>query len=235
MGEHFALHTLVEHMNIRKLKQTSHKIQQNIDNKQDEISELKTDSDDRLNITFIGNCQLVSLCFYFQQLLSKNNNIRYVTYGEEFKPQVGSWSGKCKNKIVDYDISIQTIKDSDIIIYQNIDVNKSLFSNTNTLSKLTNNSCKLIKIPSIYLLYNDFDNSIKELINRENENNVDIKVSDIFYKFRNYNLMLTLNHPKTLLFMEIIQSLCNLLNFNFFTKEQYNNYLKNENYMGLPC
>lgn len=189
----------------------------------------------------------IIIMFFFQQLLSKNNNICWVMYGKEFAPQFdthfgtqfdthfGNWSVKCKNKIIDYDISIQTIKDSDIIIYQNIDVNKSLFSNTNTLSKLTNNSCKLIQIPSIHLFYNDFDNSIKELINRENENKVDIKVSDIFYKFRNYNLMLTYNHPKTLLFMEIIKSLCNLLNFNFFTKEQYNNYLKNENYMGLPC
>lgn len=71
MGERFALHTVLEHMNIHKLKQTSHEIQQNIDNKQDEISELKMDSDEnidllrRLNITFIGNCQTLSLCFFF--------------------------------------------------------------------------------------------------------------------------------------------------------------------------
>jgi hypothetical protein len=147
---------------------------------------------------------------------------------------LGNWSVKCKNKIIDYDNSIQAIKDSDIIIYQNIDINKSLFSNTNTLHELTNNSCKLIKIPSIYLIYNDFSNSIKELINRENENNVDIKVSNILYNFKNTNLMLTCNHPKTFLFLEIIKILCILLNYNFFTEEQYNNFLKNENYMELP-
>lgn len=187
-----------------------------------------------MNITFIGNCQMVSLCYYFQQLLSKDNNICWVLYGEEFKQHLGNWSVKCKNKIIDYDNSIQTIKDSDIIIYQNIDVEKSLFSNTNTLRELTNNSCKLIKIPSIYIIYNDFSNSIKELINRENENNVDIKVSNILYNFKNTNLMLTCNHPKTFLFLEIVKILCNLLNYNFFTEEQYNNFLKNENYMELP-
>ena len=96
------------------------------------------------------------------------------------------------------------------------------------------NSCKLIQIPSIYLIYDNFDNSIKELINRENENNVDVKVSNILYKFKHVNLMLTCFHPKTFLFMEIIKLLCNLLNYNFFTEEQYNNYLKNENYMELP-
>ena len=187
-----------------------------------------------MNITFIGNCQLISLCFYFQQLLNENNNICWVLYGEEFKQHMGNWSVKCKNKIIDYDNSIQKIKDSDVIIYQNIDVNKSLFSNTNTLREITKNSCKLIKIPSIHLIYNDFDNSIKELIKRENENNVDIKISNIFYKFKKYNLMLSCWHPKTFLFMEIIKLLCNLLNLNFFTKEQYNDYLKNENYMELP-
>ena len=185
-----------------------------------------------MNITFIGNCQTVALCFYFQQLL--NENICWVLYGEEFKPHINDWTMKCKNKILDYDKSIQTIKDSDIIIYQNINVNKSSFSNTNTLNEIKKNSCKLIKIPSIYLVYNDFDNSIKELINRENENNVDIKISNIFYNFKDTNLMLTCCHPKTFLFMEIIKVLCNLLNYNFFTEEQYNNFLKNENYMELP-
>jgi len=187
-----------------------------------------------MNITFIGNCQMLSLCYYFQQLLSKDNNICWVSYGKDFNHHLGKWSVKCKNKIIDYDNSIQTIKDSDIIIYQNIDVNKSLFSNTNTLRKLTNNSCKLIKIPSIYFIYNDFSNSIKELINRENKNNVDIKVSNILYNFKNTNLMLTCVHPKTFLFLELIKILCNLLNYNFFTDEQYNNFLKNENYMELP-
>jgi len=187
-----------------------------------------------MNITFIGNCQTVSLCFYFQQLLNENNNICWVLYGEEFTHHLNNWSIKCKNKILDYDKSIQKIKDSDIIIYQNIDIKKSLFCNTNTLCKIMKNSCKLIKIPSIYLIYNDFDNSIKELIKRENENNVDIKISNILYNFKDTNLMLADNHPNTFLFMEIIKLLCNLLNYNFFTEEQYNNFLKNKNYMELP-
>lgn len=187
-----------------------------------------------MNITFIGNCQTVSLCYFFQQLLSEDNNICWVLYHEEFKQHLNNWSDKCKNKIIDYDNSIQTIKDSDIIIYQNIDVNKSSFSNTNTLRELTKNSCKLIKIPSIHLIYDDFSNSIKELINRENENNVDIKVSDILYNFKDTNLMIDSNHPKTFLFLEVIKRLCNLLDYNFFTEEQYNNFLKNENHMELP-
>jgi len=177
----------------------------------------------------------LSLCFYFQQLLDSNNiNCSWVLYGEEFQPHLNTWSDKCKNKILNYDESIQKIKDSDVIIYQNINVTKSLFSNTKTLQEIKKSSCKLIQIPSIYLNYNDFDNSIQELINRENVNHVDIKVSNILYEFKNNNLMVTVVHPNTFLFMEIVKILCNLLNLTFFTEEQYKNFLKNENYMGLP-
>jgi hypothetical protein len=187
-----------------------------------------------MNITFIGNCQTASLCFYFQQLLKQNNNIHWILYGEEFRQHLGEWSEKIKNKVLDYDTSIQIIKESDYIIYQNIDKSKSLFCNTTTLRDMTKSSCKLIQMSSIKLEYNDFDNSIKNLIDRENKNNVDIRISDILYNFRNKNLMLSINHPNTFLFMEIIKLLCNLLNYDFFTEEQYNNFLKNDNYMELP-
>lgn len=187
-----------------------------------------------MNIIFIGNCQTLALCFYFQKLLTENKNICWVLYGEEFRPCIGNWSVKCENKILDYDNSIQKIRDSDIIIYQEIDIHKSVFSNTNYLMQITKNNCKLIKIPSVYLIYDDFDNSIEKLIQRENENNVDVKVSNLFYKFRDNNLMLTCFHPKTQLFMEIIKILCDLLNYNFFPDCEYNNFLKNENYMELP-
>jgi hypothetical protein len=190
-----------------------------------------------MNITFIGNCQTVSLCFYLQQLLNPSiYNICWVLYGEEFKQHLsGDWRTKCKNKISDSDDSIVRIKDSDIIIYQNIDVNKSLFSNIHTLQEITKIGCKIIQIPSIYFIHNDFDNSIKELIKRENINNVNIKVSNILIKFKDTNLILDLpNHPNTFLFMEIVKIICNLLDVDFFTDEQYNNFIKDENYMQLP-
>ena len=160
-----------------------------------------------MNITFIGNCQLISLCFYFQQLLSnKDNYVCWVNYGDEILPHLGNWAEKCKNKIIDYDVSIETIKNSDIIIYQEISLSISSISNTNKLSKLKKNNCKLIKIPSIHLTYSDFDNSIQEIIKRENTNNVDIKVSDLFVKYRDRNLMITNNHPKTFLFLSILDN-----------------------------
>jgi hypothetical protein len=188
-----------------------------------------------MNITFIGNCQMLSLCYFFQQLLNSTYyKIFWISYSEDFNKHLGLWSNKCKNKITDYDISIKQIKNSDIIIYQNVKINLTLFAYTEKLNELKKNTCRLIQISSIYLIYKEYDDSIKKLQDRENNNNSNIKVSYIFEKYRNDNLMLTYNHPKTFLFLEIIKELCILLNVDFFNKDQYDDFLKNENFMELP-
>jgi hypothetical protein len=190
-----------------------------------------------MNITFIGNCQKVSLCFYFQQLLNSSDyNICYIVSNKEFISNLGDWSDKCINKITNECEAIQRIKDSDIIIYRDFRIETSKYSNTTTLKKIKKISCKLINIPYISLGNAHCDYSIKKLINEENIHNVDIKVSDILYKFQHTNikLMLSLSHPTTFLFMEIVKNICTLLNLEFFTEEQYNKFLENENYMKLP-
>ena len=187
-----------------------------------------------MNITFIGNCQTLSLCFYLQQLLKNNNNIYWIVYGDEFKRVLGGWSNKCKNKILDYEKSLEQIKISDIIIYQEISTTKSLLSNKKLLQEIKKDSCKLIVIPCTYLDYTNYDNSIIDLQNRENENNVDIKVSVILNKYKNTKLMLSKNHPNTFLFLEIIKELCLLLNIEFFKDVEYKKFIKLNNYMHLP-
>ena len=89
-----------------------------------------------MNITFIGNCQTLSLCFYFQQLLNSSDyNICYIVSNKEFIPVLGDWSDKCINKITNECEAIQRIKDSDIIIYRNFRIETSKYSNTTTLEK----------------------------------------------------------------------------------------------------
>lgn len=185
-----------------------------------------------MNITFIGNCQTASLCFYFQQLLECN--IQWVLYGDDFKPHLGSWSDKVKNKILDYNISIEVIKNSDVIIYQEISKDKSLFSNNETLQTIKKKSCKLIKMPSIYLDYSNYDNSIEELKKREEQKEVDIMVSSIFEKYRDHFLMLTNNHPTTFLFLEVVDEICKILSIDTFSKAERDEFLQDYNYMKLP-
>jgi len=187
-----------------------------------------------MNITFIGNCQTLSLCFYFQKMLDDNYYVSWIaSYKNAYEWGSNLLKDRVKNKIFDYDEAINIIKKSDIIIWQNIIEGKSKICNSIFLSSI-NNKCRLIQLPSIYLIYDNFDNSIKELITRENKNKVDIKVSDIFLKFRDKNLMLTKNHPNTFLFMEVIKKLCQTLNFNFFSDNDYNNFLKDNNFVKLP-
>ena len=48
---------------------------------------------------------MVSLCFYFQQLLKlEDHYVCWLMYGEEFKPHLNSWSKKCCNKITDSEL-----------------------------------------------------------------------------------------------------------------------------------
>lgn len=122
-------------------------------------------------------------------------------------------SDKVNNKIIEQYEAIEIIKNSDFIIYQETNISKSYFSNYNKLRQLKNYTCKLIRIPSIYLNYNDYDNSLKELQRREISKNVDITVSNIIEKNKNDKIVFGINHPTTFLFLEIIKELCMILIF----------------------
>ena len=113
------------------------------------------------NIGFIGNCQTLSLCFFFQQLLENQNySIYWISYDDEFNEHVQDWADKCKNKILFEDEAIERIKESDIIIYQEIRLDKSAFSNRQKLLEIKKDTCRLITVPSIRFDYNDYEKSI---------------------------------------------------------------------------
>jgi len=175
-----------------------------------------------MNITFIGNCQTVSLCFYFQKLLEGTDyNIAWILFADSFKQfLLSEWSKKCSNKILDYNESIQRIKLSDIIIFQEIVEEKSLLSNTNMLNTLKKESCVLIKIPYVYFDYSNYELSFRELEEREVKNKVDIRVSTIINNHKDTKLLLTLNHPNTFLFLEIVREICLLLKIDYFSQEK---------------
>ncbi len=177
---------------------------------------------------------MVSLCFYFQELCGNIHDIKYVCYGNEFLVHLTQWSNKCTNKILDHENAIQRINDSDIIIYQEIRLTRSLISNQEFLQTNKKYDCILIKLPSIYLDYSDYNNSIQILENKEITKNVDIKCSDIIKQFKDRQLMLSVNHPNTFLFLKIVEQICSKINIEFFNIKQLRFYLNNKNYMELP-
>jgi hypothetical protein len=187
-------------------------------------------------VAFIGNCQTVSLCFFLQQLLAINKNylVKWCLYGDDFKAHVSKWSDKCKNKIIDYNKSLEYIKICDFIIYQDISKEKSTFSNEDILTNIKKEDCKLIKMPSIFLEYSSYEASLEELIKRETAKNVDIHVSQIIDRNKPRALMLTKNHPNTFLFLEILKEICKIMDIEFFSQRKYAHYVNNLNYMELP-
>ena len=188
-----------------------------------------------MNITFIGNCQTASLCFYFQQLLSQEYDIKWLMYGEEFRDHLNEWSHKVKNKIVDYEVSwVDVIKNSDIVVYQEIIKEKSLFSNTETLQACKKESCILVKIPVVYLDYSNYDDSVKELKRREIEKNVDISASDILEKYKELRIVRNIMHPTTFFFLELVDKICRFLKIDIIFHEKKQHFLQNDNYIGLP-
>ena len=130
-------------------------------------------------ISLIGNCQTVTLCFYLQQMLDPTRfQISWLLYGNEFNRHLnGQWSKKCLNKIRSYDNIVLEIKRSDYIIYQQVSTSNSNFSNQVILSSMVKKSCKLLKMPSIYLDKKNYDNSLENLRQRENMLEVDLNIS----------------------------------------------------------
>lgn len=184
-------------------------------------------------ISFIGNCQTIALCILLQRLLRKKPYlIVWLLYGDEFKEH--DWSHICMNSFTEYEESLEQIKLSDVIIFQEINKNKSLFSNEETLRQMKKSTCTLIKLPSIFFHYDNYDNSLIELQNREIINNVTIRVSQIINKYKTETLMLTYNHPSMFLYLEILKEIFLLINIDFFNKEEYSKFIDDKFDIGLP-
>ena len=194
------------------------------------------------SLTFIGNCQMLSLCYFFQQLLfeQRQYKVHWLLYGDEFKQYLFlPWSDKCQHKISNYEEAKLHIQNSsDIIFYQEIHESKSEFCNTAFLTRSKKATCRLIKLPSIYIDYSNFDQSLNELRLREDANLVALKVSPIiaFYKKKGLRkLMLDggRQHPTTYFFLRIMHVLCHMLQLPFFPKDHLQILLRNDNVMEL--
>jgi hypothetical protein len=46
--------------------------------------------------------------------------------------------------------------------------------------------------------------------------------------------MLTVNHHTTFLFLQLVKEICYVMHINWFKQEDYDEFMKNPNYMGLP-
>ena len=196
-----------------------------------------------IHIGFVGNCQLLSLCFFTQFLLKENQEytVRYISYDNTFNIHIDKWSDKCNNKILDYSEGIEYLMKCDYIIYNKIKKDTSIFFNTECIESYAKQNCKLISITSIYIQIEKYYQDISELLYRDITLNNTIKISTIIYEYMKdkelvniKDLLITKNHPTTFLFLIIINKLCEIIEISSYSKEVFDLLIKNNNIMELP-
>jgi hypothetical protein len=188
-------------------------------------------------IGIIGNCQMLSLCFFLQKWLGNQGyDIRWICYSDEFQQHFGVWSDKCKKKILNPFTGIDFLKRCDYIVYQHIKKETSLFFHYNALLTYKKDSCKMISVSKIYITKDNTEESLDKLKNLDKEEANTIQVSNILDKHNNNLPLLLLNkwHPTTFLFLEIMKELCTLMDAPFLSQSIYQSLIKQPNIMGLP-
>ena len=208
-----------------------------------------------MKVSFIGDSQMVTLCFFMQELFRYNDDYnstaQWLLYGDEFLVHLDSWADKCERKMLDYGRCVAELRTSDVVVFQEICADKSVFCNAVGLRELTSPGCRLLKLPSVHMDYSRFEESLAELARRETLNAVDVSVSDLFRSSRDrqrQDLMLSIVHPTSKLFLHILVKICARLNIlgggsgssrssssrAFFDIPTLHRFIRNPNYMGLP-
>lgn len=176
---------------------------------------------------------MLTLCFYLQNMLDPSKyKVSWIRYSDDIRWHEHHFADKCKNKLENHYEIIDAISKSDLIVYQNVIGNA--YANSENLQKLKKNQSRILKLPSIVLDYKNYNHSIMELKRRESLQQVDITVSNIFEQNVNKNLMITHNHPKTFVFMELLKEISSRMNFTFYPNSTVECFLKDDNYMQLP-
>ncbi len=187
-----------------------------------------------IKIAFIGNCQMVSLCFFTQQLLHDTDIIcKWICAYNGFSMfSHQRFSQKCNHKLFSNNESIQYLYECDYIFYQKIKKEKSPLFNEEKIMSYKKYNC--ISMPSIWLDITTYETSLSELKKREITIKNTMIVTDIItYYYGTYTLFNSPNHPTTFLFLKIMEKIASILHVPFFSNELVSIYLKHDNWMEL--
>lgn len=178
-----------------------------------------------MKITLLGNCQTKALTWYIQQLNS-NFDVRWVCI-EAFNGTWGhhtSFNDKDIPVIVNVNESISRLKKSDLVIFQHV---REGFSKSFNYKKLNSYLANVQSI-SINSMFYDTDHPeyLEGMIERANEFNIDIPAHTIIEKHGSKITMQQKNHPHVFYFLELVREICIKTGWDYYSEEQYNQYLK---------
>lgn len=178
-----------------------------------------------MNIALLGNCQTKALSWYIQEL-DPSFNVRWISI-EKFLKKWGSGSkfnGKPINVITDTQKAIKTLQSSDYVIFQHIKTESSKFFNHEKLNSYLANTQSI----SISCMFYDVDHPeyLEGMIERANKFNIDIPAHTIIEKHGSKITMQQKNHPHVFYFLELVREICIKTGWDYYSDEQYNQYLK---------
>lgn len=180
-----------------------------------------------MRITLLGNCQTKALAWYIQQLNS-SFDVRWVC-AERFLSGWGSgskFSGKPINVITDTQEAIERLESSDYVIFQPLKARFSKNYNLAQIKKYTKNA-KFITISSfVYKPEDPEQKYLKGMIERAKNNNIDISAHELIEKHGSKITCELPHHPHVFYFLELVREICSKTGWDYYSNEQYNQYLK---------
>ena len=171
-----------------------------------------------MKCTLLGNCQTLALTKYIE-FLEQDIDVMWV-HLEAFQ----HWNLRCFAHMpirtcTKDEVSIQRLRESDIIIYQPIKASTSPTFHPDKLKKHAPHA-KFISISS--LVYDKNDMSMWERMRtRAHRHNIDIPGHIIMKKIADQVVMHQPDHPSALYFFEVMREICKITGWDYYTDEQY--------------
>lgn len=187
-----------------------------------------------LKIGFVGNCQANALCWYFRKLLQSDFYWVDGVFGKDnsYINDQNRFLDQPKFNIDDHELGIRYLKSCDVIIYQKIKPERNAYFNYLKIEQeYSNKKTKLISFP--HIVFNEETGDYKEMVIREEKNNVSIRASQIIRSNQKNQLMVrgikNFDYPTAFFFLEIIKVMFDLLSIRL-DKNIYQQYLE----LGYP-
>jgi len=173
----------------------------------------------RAKISFVGNCQTMSLSKFARELPDKHESY-WLCFEPEWKSaawtrSVSLWGEtQLQYNIFDNNISIKTLIQSDIVVYQ------PNFIHNDIIKKVCGDQTLHITLSPVFV------NNLNYMRNKENKYMTSIKISDIITQNSNNLLYINNdNHLTTFLSLEILKQICLIANIEFFDASTYKQLL----------
>ena len=191
-------------------------------------------------ITCIGNCQALSLTWYLSQLgpefdvsyVCPSMKLQDLIIGDsvEEAPLLNNYddyfikAGKLIKGAKTPSMGVDMVKKSDLVFFQTIRLSTSKLFNLPKLQSYVDVS-KLKQIGVFH--YNPdapfIESGFLGMMEREKQNNVEFSICDLICKHRDkiYCQPGNLSHPNSFYFLELVRSICEKMEWDFYDESTY--------------